>query len=67
MVRYNIWCRRTDCSDALWSKMTYHPRSSFAEATALVEYYEEHWGSLYEYQIVHSYAYPDGRREPVFA
>ena len=65
MVQYNIWCRRTDCPDALWAKMSYHPRRSFAEAAALVEYYEEQWGSLYEYQIIHSHAYPDGMREPV--
>lgn len=65
MIKYVIWCRRTNDPDALWSDMPYAPRSK-QECEELVDYYEENWGSLYIYEIVVKGCYPSGPREPCF-
>lgn len=68
MLKYIIWFRRTDDPNALWGDMSYAPRSR-SEAEDLMRYYEEEWGSMYEYEI-HvgglTATYPKGTRQPCF-
>ena len=64
-TKYTIWCRRTNDDNALWAAMPYAKRSK-QECQALVEYYEEEWGSLYDYEVVLAGFAPKGAREPEF-
>ena len=49
---YRVWFRRlsTDGTKTYWGKMP-HADRGLSAAEALVEYYEQEWGSLYEYKI----------------
>ena len=64
-TKYIIWCRRTNDDSALWAAMPYAKRSK-QECETLVEYYEEEWGSLYDYEVVLAGFAPKGAREPEF-
>ena len=43
-----VWARKLD--QPYWQDLPNAPRG-YAECQALVEYYEEHWGNLYDYVI----------------
>ena len=60
-----LWGRKTNDPDALWFAMPYHKRSK-QECEALVEYYQDTWGSLYDYEVVLNGFAPNGMREPEF-
>ena len=64
-TKYVLWGRKTNDPDALWFCMPYAKRSK-QECEALVEYYEEAFGSFYVYEIVLDGFYPSGAREPEF-
>lgn len=49
----SVWARRTSGDDRSWSKMGYAGRN-FYDCIDLVAYYEEEWGSHYEYRILSS-------------
>ena len=64
-TKYVIWCCPTNDDNALWAAMPYAKRSK-QECEALVEHYEETWGSLYDYEVVLNGFAPNGMREPEF-
>ena len=45
-----VWARRTSGNDQYWHRLPQHGRG-FRECQDLVDYYEEHWGSHYIYEI----------------
>lgn len=46
-----IWARKlTSDTKEYWFKMPYAPRG-YTECESLIDYYQEHWGQLYQYQI----------------
>ena len=47
---YRVWARK--CTpDSLWFDLPYSPRNREG-AQALIEFYEDEWGSLYDYVSV---------------
>ena len=64
-TKYIIWSMRRNDPDALWAAMPYARRSK-QECEALVEYYEQEWGSLYIYEVVLAGFTPQGACEPEF-
>ena len=68
MFKYIIWCRRKNDPTALWADLPY-TRRSLEDAEDLLRYYEEEWGSLYDYEIHRgglTPTYPKGTRQPCF-
>lgn len=64
-MKFIVWARKRNTSDALWSDLPYAARN-LNDAEDLVDYYTSEWGELYEYRIVRSGFFPEGMREPCF-
>ena len=64
-TKYMLWGRKTNDPDALWFAMPYHKRSK-QECEALVDYYEEAFGSHYIYEVLLEGFHPNGPCEPEF-
>ena len=45
-----VWARPTTGDNQYWTKLSYAARG-YADCEALVDYYEEEWGSHYLYEI----------------
>ena len=45
-----VWARKTQGKDQYWFKLPYAPRG-YTECADLVEYYEDSYGSFYQYAI----------------
>ena len=50
MSQFRVWSRKNE-PDALWCDMPYAQRS-LTECERLIEYYQERFGNLYEYETV---------------
>jgi len=57
---YFLWCKRTNTSDAEWTRMAYTGRT-YLDCSQLRAYYESEWGNHYEYMVLPSSLEPRGR------